>query len=97
MARTYPVKKGISIEPPELLSRVKESTGNGEIKDGHVFCSIPGIKTIEMYRDGKNLLVNTENDPDNPDPMKTIRVFNDLMETVTGFSSKERKKRFSKV
>ncbi len=97
MARTYPVKRGVSIEPNELLSRVKESIGNGEVKDGHVFCSIPGIKLIEIYPDGKNLAVNTENDPDNPDPMKTIKVFNDLIEKATGYSSKERKKRLSKV
>lgn len=97
MARIYPVKKGFSLEPAELLARVKESAGNGELRDSHVICSIPGIKQIEMFKEGKNLAVNTENDPANADPMATIRLFNDLMEAVTGYDSKERKKKFSKL
>lgn len=96
MARTYPVKKGFSIEPKELLDRVKEATGNGELKDGKVLCTLPGIKLIEMFPDGKNLAVNTENDSNSSDPLKTIRLFNDLIEAATGYSSKERKKKFSK-
>lgn len=97
MVRVYPVKKGTSIEPTELLAKVKESTGNGELKDNHVICSLPGIKSMEVYQEGKNLAVNTVNDPANPDPMKTIRLFNDLLETLTGYSSKERKKKISKA
>ncbi len=97
MARIYPVKKGVSISTQELLTKVKESTGNGEAKDGHVFCSLPGVKSMEIYAEGKNLAVNTVNDPENPDPMKTIRLFNDLIEVLTGYSSKERKKKFSKL
>lgn len=95
MARIYPVKKGISIEPSALLARAKESAGNGELKDGHVYCTLPGIKNIDIYPEGKNLAVNTENDAGNPDPMKTIRLFNDLVEKLTGYTSKERKKKFS--
>ncbi len=97
MARTYPVKKGVSIEPPELLARTKESAGNGELREGHVYCTLPGIKSIEIYREGKNLAVNTENDAGNPDPLKTIRLFNDLIEKLTGYTSKERKKKFSQL
>ena len=97
MARTYPVKKGVSVSPEALLQRAKELTGNGSDENGHIVCTIPGLKRIEMYQDGKNLLVETETDPNNPAPMETIRQFNNLIEAVTGFSSKERKKRFSKT
>ncbi len=97
MARIYPVKKGVSTSAQDLLDKVKEFTGSGEMKDGHVFCSLPGIKSVEVYAEGKNLSVNTVNDPENQDPMKTIRLFNDLIETLTGYSSKERKKKFSKL
>lgn len=97
MARTYPVKKGVGTDPETLLKKVKEIAGNGEIIGNHVICSFPGVKTLEIYANGKNLDVETENDPSNSNPMETVRVFNNLMEAVTGFSSKERKKRFSKV
>ncbi|MCL4337156.1 MAG: DUF5611 family protein [Candidatus Thermoplasmatota archaeon] len=97
MARIYPVKKGVSIDAPELLAKVKEFSGNGELKDGHVFCTLPGVKSMEIYAEGKNLAVNTVNDSSNQDPLKTIRLFNDLIETITGYSSKERKKKFSKL
>lgn len=97
MARAYPVKKGVKITPEYLLEKAKEITGNGEIKDGHVTCSIPGIKVIDMYMDGKTFYVGTETDSSASDPMGAVRKFNVLMEAVTGFSSKERKKRFSKI
>lgn len=97
MVRTYPVKKGVGIDPDALLKRVKEIAGNGEIKGDHVFCSVPGIKRIEIYANGKNLDVDTENDSSNSNPLETVRTFNNLIEAVTGFSSKERKKRLSKV
>ena len=97
MARTYPVKKGISITPEYLLEKAKELTGNGEIKGDHVICSLPGIKTVEMSPEGKNLSISAENDPDNKDPLGTVKAFNQLLESVTGYSSKERKKKFSKI
>lgn len=97
MARTYPVKRGVSTSPETLLEKAKEITGNGEIKNGHVICSIPGIKFIELYAEGKNLAVETENDSSSSNSMETVRTFNKLMEEITGLSSKERKKRFSKI
>lgn len=97
MARTYPVKKGVGTDPDTLAKHAKEVAGNAEVKGNHVVCSIPGIKVIEIFPEGKNLVVETENDSANSNPMETIRMFNDLIEAVTGFSSKERKKRLSKV
>ncbi len=97
MARTYPVKKGVSVSPEALMQKAKEMTGNASNENGHVVCSLPGLKRIEIFQDGKNIQVETETDPNNPNPMETIKQFNNLIEAVTGFSSKERKKRFSKV
>lgn len=97
MARTYPVKKGVDVSNETLLDKAKELTGQASIENDHVVCSIPGLKRIEFFKDGKNLKVETESDPENKDPMATVREFNDLIEAVTGFNSKERKKRFSKL
>lgn len=97
MGRIYPVKKGINPTNEYLLETVKEVTGTGEIKGDHVICSIPGIKVIDIAREGKNISVTTENDSDNKDPLGTVRAFNNLMEKITGYSSKERKKKFSKI
>lgn len=97
MARTYPVKRGVDVSPEVILQKLKEFTDNASIEDGKVVCSIPGLKRIEFSKEGKNLMVETESDPNNSNPMETVKQFNNILEAVTGFNSKERKKRFSKL
>ncbi len=97
MARKYPVKKGVDTSSDALLQKVKAFTGNGSIENERVLCSIPGLKKIEFYNEGKFLMVETETDPSSTNPMETVKQFNNLIEEVTGFNSKERKKRLSKV
>ncbi len=97
MARKYPVKRGVDISPNALLEKAKGFTGNGSVENDHVFCSIPGLKKIEFYKEGKFLLVETEADPSSQNPLETVQQFNKLIEEVTGFNSKERKKRLSKI
>ena len=97
MAREYPVKKGNKTDPDSIKRVLTEIGLEGEVRDGHVTFSIPGIRRIEMFNDGKKFMVETENEEKNPDPMKTLRLFNDLIEKITGYNSKERKKKFSKL
>ncbi len=97
MAREYPVKKGISITAEYILEKTKEIADDARIENGHVLASIPGMKVVDLYSNGKNLLAQTEADPAAKDFSNTIATYNKLIENVTGFSSKERKKRFSKV
>lgn len=97
MARKYPVKRGVDISLEALLEKVKGFTGNGSIEGERVLCTISGLKKIEFYKEGKFLMVETETDPSSSNPMETVKQFNNLMEEVTGFNSKERKKRLSKV
>lgn len=97
MARKYPVKKGVDVSPEVLLEKVKGFTGNGSLENDHVFCSIPGLKKIEFYKEGKFLFVETEADPSSQNTLETVKQFNMLIEEVTGFNSKERKKRLSKT
>ena len=95
-AREYPVKKGREITIEFLLEKAKAVTGNGETNGDHVTCVIPGLKSVDLHFNGKNLEVATETDQKHSDPLDTVRIFNKLIEETTGFSSKERKKKISK-
>lgn len=95
--REYQVKKGIEISADYIANLTKEVLGNAEIIQDHVIASYPGIKKIDLYTDGKKLFAQTENDPDATNLLQTVRIFNTLIERITGYSSKERKKHFSKT
>jgi hypothetical protein len=97
MAREYPVKKGFKTDPESLIKAAESLGVKGKIENGHVLLSIPGISKIDIYMEGKSLMVETKNEDAFPDPMAAIRGFNALMEKITGFNSKERKKKFSKL
>lgn len=96
MAREYPVKKGIKLSKDYILEKTKEIAGDARIEGDHVITSIPGMKAIDFSTDGKVILAQTEADPSAKDVSNTISTFNKLIENLTGFSSKERKKKFSK-
>ncbi len=97
MAREYPVKKGIKLSVEYLLEKAREVDGNASVQGDHVIASIPGMKSIDLSTDGKGLLAQTEADPESKDFSKTIGLYNKLIEDITGYSSKERKKKFSKL
>ncbi|AKA47863.1 hypothetical protein IX51_00805 [uncultured archaeon] len=96
MARQYPVKKGIKITPDYILEETKKLAESAEIKDEHVLAYIPGMKVVDLYTDGKGLFAETEADTTHKDFSQTIKLYNQLIENLTGYSSKERKKKYSK-
>lgn len=96
MAREYPVKKGKNISPDYILEETKKLAESAEIKGEHVIAKIPGMKLIDLYTNGKNLFAETEMDPGHKDFSQTIKLYNQLIENLTGYTSKERKKKFSK-
>lgn len=97
MAREYPVKKGIKMSAEYILDITKKVDSKAEIKGDHVIASIPGMKVIDLSTNGKTLLAETQAEDGNADFSNTIRTYNNLIEDLTGFNSKERKKRFSKL
>ena len=97
MAREYPVKKGIKISRDYIAEKAKGTASNVNIDGDEVICSIPGIKRISLRTDGKNLFVETVNEEKPENPMMTVSLFNKLIEDITGFSAKERKKKMSKL
>lgn len=96
MAREYPVKKGIKMSPEYILEETRKLAESAEIKDDHVLASIPGMKVVDLYTNGKTLIAETEADSTYKDFAQTIKLYNQLIENLTGYNSKERKKRFSK-
>ena len=97
MGRNYPVKKGIKLTPEYILEKATETAQNVKMSGDHVICTIPGIKSIEMWVGGKELMVETVNDEKPQDPLETVRIYNRLIENITGLSSKERKRKMSKI
>ena len=97
MARNYPVKKGIKLSPEYVLEKAMEIAHDAKISGDHVLCSIPGIRSIDMAISGKELIVETVNEEKPQDPLETVRIYNKLIENITGLSSKERKKKMSKI
>jgi len=97
MARDYPVKKGFDVSLETIATKCREFSSDVKVSQNSVELSIPGIKRLEIKAGVKNLSIETENDPDFKDYAQTIKIFNTLVESVTGYSSKERKKKFGKI
>ncbi|SMD30494.1 DUF5611 family protein [Picrophilus oshimae] len=96
MVRDYPVKKNIKISKEFIYETVKNVTGNAEILNDHIKSSYPGMKSMDLWTDGKKLYAETETDRDYNNPMETIKTYNELIEKLTGYTAKERKKLLSK-
>jgi hypothetical protein len=94
--RTYPIRKTIKMNKSYLVDLLKlnnmDFTENGD----HIVSSYPGLKKLELWTDGKKLYIETETDIQYKNHQETIKFFNDLLEQLTGYTSKERKKLISK-
>ncbi len=94
--RTYPVRKTIKISKSYITEILKSKNMEFEENGEHIISSYPGLKKIEFWTDGKKLYAETETDMEYGNPSETIKFFNDLLEKVTGYTTKERKKLISK-
>jgi hypothetical protein len=96
MGREYPVKKGIAVSYERITDVLKQYCQIMESKGNDVVCNFPGMKKMIVRSSGKRLFVETETDREYKNPQETIRIFNDILEKLTGYSAKERKKMASK-
>ncbi len=94
--RMYPVKKTIKVSKAYLIEILKSKGMEFEEDGEHIISSSPGLKKIELWTDGKKLYVETETDTQYNNPQETIKFFNGLLENLTGYTTKERKKLISK-
>ncbi|MCL5678628.1 MAG: DUF5611 family protein [Candidatus Thermoplasmatota archaeon] len=97
MAREYPVKKGIKLSLETIREKAESIAGEARIDGSHVFSRCPGLSEIDLTTDGKKLLVQTKSDGIKENAAEALRIYNRLIEEITGYSSKERKKLISKV
>jgi hypothetical protein len=99
----YPVKRGftkdLSTRIPEALKECFEK--EPERSGNHFRIRYGALRVLDVSAGsgGKTLIVNTESDKEAADEviMETNRRFRKYLETVTGFSSKERVKRAKNV
>ncbi|KJE49480.1 MULTISPECIES: DUF5611 family protein [Acidiplasma] len=96
MVRDYPVKKGIKMDNDYIKSILQEFAGGIKEEGGHIISNFPGLKRIELWTDGKKLFAITETDTSYEKPQETIKNYNALIEKLTGYTAKERKKLLSK-
>ncbi len=96
MVRAYPVKKGIKMENDYIESILKDFAKEINRENDRIVSSFPGLNRIEIWTDGKKLFVSTETDTDYKNPQETLKKYNDLVEKLTGYNAKERKKLMSK-
>lgn len=96
MTREYPVKKGMKIDLDVIAEQAKEIFGNGRVSNDHILAKTPGLEKIDVFTDGKKLFVTTESSKDSTEYESAVKLYNKFLEKVTGYSSKERKKKVSK-
>jgi hypothetical protein len=94
--RSYPVKKTVKMDKAYIIEVFKSRNLRISENGDHIISSYPGLKKIEMWTDGKKLYAETETDMDYKNPSETIKFFNTLLENLTGYTAKERKKLISK-
>ncbi len=96
MTREYPVKKGIKLDVDLINETAKDIFGNAKVTNDHVVSKTPGLEKIDIFTDGKKLFVTTESSSDAKDYAAAVKLYNTFLEKITGYSSKERKKKISK-
>ena len=94
--RTYPVKKTVNISISTIKGVLESYHMDFKEIEGHILSSYPGLKKIDLWTDGKKLYAETETDMQYKNHGETIKFFNDFLEKLTGYTSKERKKLISK-
>jgi len=97
MVREYPVKKGINLSTEFIREKAEMVTGEARIDGNRVISHCSGLSEINMYTDGKKLSVETKSDGIKENAPEALRIYNRLIEDITGYSSKERKKIMSKL
>ena len=98
--RHYAMKRGHkdNLQADKLRTLVSGSFGDCTEEEGTFRASFGALKSISVWTDGKDLIVDTEMDASVADDvaLETIRRFNTFLQDTTGYTSKERKKRAEK-
>lgn len=89
--RGYPVKRG---HKPDLEQIMKECFNNVREENKMLVSSFGALKKIRVWMDAKKVFVETEmKTTDDETGLKTIKAYNRFLESVTGYTAKERMKK----
>lgn len=96
----YPVRathRG-SLTTEAIAERAREQFGSAEIQGPSVSASFGAIAQLTVRVEGRELVVDVTMNPKVPNEVasETIARYNRFLESVTGFSAKERAKRLRK-
>ena len=97
VTRSYPVKKGVKIDVESILATTRKVTRSGTVSKDHVIAKIPGLERVELWGEGKMLMCETTTEKNSENYENAVKKFNELIEALTGYNAKERKKIMSKV
>jgi Uncharacterized protein conserved in archaea len=88
--RTYPCKKKVTSD--DVRSIIKETIGNVREEGEFFICSYSPIEEIRIrIKSNKEIEVETKTSP-SENAESAIKKYNELIEKITGYSAKERKK-----
>lgn len=87
-----------NLAPPALLVLVKTHFESGELEAASAVASYGAISRLVVSAAGRELSVDVVMNPKVPEEVarETIRRYNQFLEAVTGYSSKERARRLRK-
>jgi hypothetical protein len=97
----YEIKRSIrsEISPGRIAEIMRKEFGSAEEHDGHIFSSYGALTKLECWLDGKKVCVDTVGNRNVGDAVAadTVARYNRFLEGVTGYSSKERRKKAMKI
>lgn len=97
--QTYPVKRGHA-KKTDLKQIMEESFGSVDESDDWLTASFGAFKTIKAKYDGLTKLdvdTNQDRNVDMETGQKTIKAWNEFLETATGYTSKQRGKKMQEA
>ncbi len=95
--RLYDFKRGHKKSIDDIEEIMKDMFENVRRDGDRLFAEYKGLKSIEVWLEGKKMAAETDaRDVSNEDAMDTLKKWNDFLFRVTGYTTKERKKKMSK-
>lgn len=96
--REYKFKRGYEISEKRLGEELQKHFGSFEKEgDFYIVKNFYGIEELKAKIEGKLLLIETKTRlVDDETALKTLRVYNKFIESLTGYSAKERQKMLRK-
>ncbi|MEM1579329.1 MAG: DUF5611 family protein [Archaeoglobaceae archaeon] len=96
--REYKFKRGYEVSERRLAEELQKHFGSFEKEgDFYVVRNFYGIEELKAKIEGKLLLVETKTKiVDDEIAVKTLRAYNEFIESLTGYSAKERQKMLRK-